>query len=145
MTNKEFKDELDRLLRPSGFRKKGNTWRSENNEIEKVIELQKSDYSNLYYLNYGYNFKNLHYHQVSMHIFKRFGYVDKLRNEESQDTLDLEKPIAMEKRITKLKNIVDDLLNEILNTNTPDDIKSQLATWITLNGVPIKVKEFLKL
>jgi hypothetical protein len=73
MTNKEFKDTLDKLLKPHGFKKKGNEWRIETTELYKTIDLQKSNFSNLYYLNYGYNFKDLDYDGTKHHIGTRLG------------------------------------------------------------------------
>ena len=101
MTNKEFKDTLDKLLKPHGFKKKGNEWTMDTTELYKAIDLQKSNFSNLYYLNYGYNFKDLDYDGTKHHIFNRLGSSDTVVNKIIHDTFDLEKSMD---DLTRVKN-----------------------------------------
>lgn len=146
MTNKEFKDTLDKLLKPHGFKKKGNEWTVETTELYKTIDLQKSNFSNLYYLNYGYNFKDLDYGGTKHHINNRLGSTDTQMNKVIQDTFDLEKSIEDSPRIKNLSDLINNiLLPEINSTNNKADIMNSLKTRPTLNDIPLKVKEYLKI
>lgn len=146
MTNQEFKTELDKLLKPFGFKKNGNKWTAESEELEKIIYLQKSDYSNSYYLNYGYNFKDLEYDGVSMHIWNRYGAFKRKQNERISKTLDLTNSMEKSIRIKNLEHFVKELLNtEINSTNSKSDIIQKLKSRKHLNDVFLPVKRHLNL
>ncbi len=137
MTNLELKKIVDDLLKPCGFRKKGNYWKLETEEIEKIIDLQKSNFSNLYYVNYGYNLKNLNYDEVRTHIFNGIA---------QNEVFDLENNINQKIRIEKIQKIFkDELIPNVNQINTESDIIELLKKQPNLNQVPIKVKEYLKL
>ncbi|AZQ59736.1 DUF4304 domain-containing protein [Maribacter sp. MJ134] len=146
MTNQEFKEELDRLLKPHGFKKKGNKWTAETEELEKVIYLQKSDYSNRYYLNYGYNFKDLDYKEVSMHIWNRLGSKKRKERKLIFDTLDLTNSMDKTVRNRNTEYFVNDLLLPVINSiNTKTDIVKHLESRSHLNNVFLPVKKHLNL
>jgi hypothetical protein len=146
MTNKEFKDWLDKLLKPHGFKKKGNEWRTETTELYKVIELQKSNFSNLYYLNYGYSFKDLDYHGLKLHIYNRLASADPNINKIIQDTFDLEKQVDSSTRLKHLTDLINNiLLTQINSTTNKADILESLKTRPTLNDIPLRVKEYLNI
>jgi len=137
MENKEFKNIINELLKPLGFKNKGNYWRLETDELEKVINLQKSNFSNLYYFNYGYNLKNLDYDVVMIHVFSRLS---------QSDAFDLENDLESTVRIKKLEEIINiELLPELKKINGESDLLDLLKGRQHLNDIPIKVKEYLKL
>jgi hypothetical protein len=146
MTNKEFKDTLDKLLKPHGFNKKGNEWTMDTTELHKAIDLQKSNFSNLYYLNYGYNFKDLDYDGIRYHIFNGLGSRDTVVNNMIQDTFDLENSMDDLTRIKNLSDLINNiLLPEVNSTNSKADIINSLKTRPTLNDIPLRVKEYLNI
>ena len=106
MTNNEFKDRIDELLKPLGFRKQGNYWRLETNEIEKIVNLQKSNFSNLYYVNYGFNLKKLDFDGVLMHIFNRLN---------QSNAFDLENNLDSSERRNKISKIIEEELIPNIN------------------------------
>lgn len=135
MTNYDFKNVLDRLLRPIGFKKKGNYWRFETEEVEKVIYLQKSNFSNLYYLNYGFNLKKLNYDGVMIHIGNRL---------HQSDAFDLENNIGIQDREKHLEQIINgDLIPTLERVNKENDILAFIDGRPTTNDIAIKVKEYL--
>jgi hypothetical protein len=137
MNNEEFKNIVNDLLKPLGFKKKGNYWKLETEEIEKIIDLQKSNFSNLYYLNYGYNLKNLNYDTVRKHIYNRLP---------QHSAFDLENnliPAIRNEEIQKIFN--NELIPEVSRINTESDIIELLKKRPHLNEIPLKVKEYLKL
>ena len=52
-TAKDIEALLSTLLKPAGFRKKGRNWRLETPETVIVVNLQRSRWSDTYYLNFG--------------------------------------------------------------------------------------------
>ncbi|MBS1544170.1 MAG: DUF4304 domain-containing protein [Bacteroidetes bacterium] len=146
MTNREFKDTLDKLLKPHGFKKKGNEWTMETTELYKTIDLQKSNFSNLYYLNYGYNLKDLDYDGTKYHINNRLGSKEINVHKIIQDTFDLEKSIDDLTRVKNLSDLINNILLPKVNSiNNKTDIVNSLKTRPTLNDVPLRVKEYLNL
>lgn len=146
MTNTEFKSELDRLLKPYGFKKKGNKWTSETEELEKIIELQKSNFSNSYYLNYGFNFKDLDYKEVTMHIWNRLGSSKRKENNLFIKTLDLESSLNSIERTQNLELFITTLLlPEINGINCKEDILMELKPRKHLNNVFLPIKRHLNL
>lgn len=135
MENNDFKKIIDSLLRPIGFKKKGNFWRMETDELEKVVYLQKSNFSNQYYINYGFNLKNLNFDIVLMHIGNRL---------HQSGAFDLENGIGFQEREKQLKQIIKEELIPILERiNKENDILAFIEARPTTNDIPIKVKEYL--
>jgi hypothetical protein len=133
----EFKNIINELLKPFGFKNKGNYWRLETDEIEKVINLQKSNFSNLYYFNYGYNLESLDCDEVMMHVFSRLP---------QSDAFDLENNIESSVRIKKIRDKIEiELIPELKRINSESDLLFLLKGRPHLNDIPIKVKEYLKL
>ena len=50
---------LDEIFFPLGFKRKGNNWVFNGDELSKIVNLQKSNYSNAFYINYGYIIKSI--------------------------------------------------------------------------------------
>ncbi len=146
MTTREFKDTLDNLLKPHGFKKKGNEWTVETAELLKSIDLQKSNFSHLYYLNYGYNFKDLVYDGTIHHVCNRLGAQDTHVNKRIQETFDLGNSIDDLTRTKHLSDIINHIiLPEINSTNTKADLVNSLKKRPTLNDIPARVKEYLNI
>ena len=146
MTNNEFKKVIDHLLKPLGFKKSGNKWTMETEELEKIVEIQKSNFSNSYYLNYGYNFKDLDYKEVSMHIGNRLGSLNQKENNLFIQTLDLESLLNPIERIKNLEHFIKVLLiPEIRKTNTKQDIIEELKSRNHLNNVFLTIKRHLNI
>lgn len=140
MERKELTNIIDEILKPLGFTKKGNYWRLEGEELFKIVNLQKSSYSNKYYINYGFDIKNLNYDSLSMHIFRGISTEDS----EDRDILDFEKDLNS--RIEKIKWLVTKVLLPNLNEiNSLSDLINDLKKQPHLNDIPIKIKEFLGL
>ena len=137
MDTKEITEHIDLLLKPIGFAKKGNFWRKETSEIEKIINLQKSNYSRLCYINFGYNLLELEYNKVTMHIYNRL---------EQIEAFDLENGMDSNKRIFEISETINKvLLPEMEKINNEKDLVNSLKNRIHLNDIPLKVKDYLKL
>lgn len=146
MEKKDIIKFLDELFKPFGFKKRGNTWKQESEVLEKIIKLQKSKYSDAYYLNYGFIIKGLDIGRLEMHIYNRLSSIDDMENEKIMTLLDLESDIPDEQRKVDLKVFVEDrLLSELSNTNTEDELINHLKKRPHLNDVPLVVKKHFNL
>ena len=45
---------LNEVFNNLGFKRKGNNWVVDSSELIKIVNLQKSNYGNLFYINYGF-------------------------------------------------------------------------------------------
>lgn len=146
MEKKELIKFLDEIFKPLEFNRKGNIWKNENEVFVKIINLQKSKYSNAYYLNYGFIIKDLDLNNLEMHIYNRLSAINDAENQKIIDLLDMENSIAEDKRKSDLKMFIDKyLLTEIQNTNTENDLVNALKKRPHLNDIPLVVKRHLQL
>jgi hypothetical protein len=133
MTNEDLKQKFNQHLQPLGYKKKGNKWSMRSERLTKTIELQKSGYSNLYYVNYGVNLNELDYEDVPFHVFLRH-----------ETTLDLETT-----NDEKLNGLADECLFQVTGKlsqlTSVEDVIDLTKSLPTLNILPLKVKEFLNL
>ena len=136
MTNEDFKNIINQLLAPLGYRRRANYWRLETEELEKVCYLQKSNVSNLYYFNYGFNLKNLDYDEFAYHIGSRLS---------QSEAFDLESDMSYSNRIEMLREIFSSELYPMSKLNTETDLSENVHKLSHLNAIPLKVKEYLKL
>jgi Domain of unknown function (DUF4304) len=60
MESIEFKKVVDNIFKEHKFSKKGNSYTKNEDEVFCVIGLQRSSYSNSYYINVGYVIKQIH-------------------------------------------------------------------------------------
>ena len=146
MDKKDLVSIIDKEFKPLGFKKVGNYWKLLGKELIKIIYLQRSSYSKLYYINYGFNFVNLEYNGVLTHVFHRLSSPDKKENELIQSLLDFENDIDFETRTIQLTDIVRDVLKvELGKINCENDVLKEIEEKpILLNMLPLKVKEYLK-
>jgi hypothetical protein len=121
MDTKVFKDLFNGVAKKYGFAKEHSGWFKDSDECIAILELQKSKYSNLYYLNiklfvqgiFGLNYvknKNL-LNSGQEAVFTR-------SPKAFDETFNLENEIINEERLYKLddlfKNHIDPLINESL-------------------------------
>ena len=67
---------LNDLFSGLGFKKKGNYWVHNGQEISRMIHLQKSQYGNSFYINYGFIVTLIPLDGLMMHVHKRLGSED---------------------------------------------------------------------
>lgn len=146
MEKKELANILSEVLVPIGFKKKGNYWVINGEEFTKMVNLQKSKFSNCFYINYGYLLKSIPLDNLMMHVFKRFGYLDKLENTRVQELLNLENNISNEDRVKELKKfLIEIIIANFQAINTEEDLLNELKNRPHLNDVPLVVKKHFNL
>lgn len=68
MEKNELASSLNEILVLIGVKKNGNYWGAVVMKLQKV-KLQKSQFSNSYYVNYGYILKAVPLNGLTMHVF----------------------------------------------------------------------------
>jgi len=146
MEKKDLVKYLDEIFSPMGFIKRGNTWKVHGAELEKIINLQKSKYSNSYYLNYGFIIHNLNLDRLEMHVFNRLSSLDDKENQRIMNLLDFENEISESERKKELVFFIEkNLLAELKNINTEYDLLDSLKKRTHLNDVPLVVKRYFEI
>jgi hypothetical protein len=143
---KELASILNEVLAPIGFKKKGDYWVTNGDEITKMVNLQKSQFSNSFYINYGYILKSIPLNGLMMHVFKGFGSIDKAEQQRITTLLDLGNNISNEDRTKELKKLLlEKLVLNIQEVNTEEDVLNELKKRPHLNDIPLVVKKHFSL
>jgi len=147
LEKKDLIEIVDNEFKPQGYKRKGSYWKLLGERITKIIQLQRSSYSKLYYVNYGFNFVHLNYDEVPMHIRRRLGSLDKTGQALITNLLDFENDLDTNTRRRKLADIIKNNLSvELGKINSEKDVLDELTREpILLNTLPLKVKEYLNL
>lgn len=117
MENRYFIESINAILLSYGFKKqRGNWWISGGEQVQEVIYLQKSLYSNLYYFIYGFNIKNLGNKPPKMNGVFDVICLSGISIDEWKDLqrmCDLETVIDDSLRIYRIKELLEKLLKDI--------------------------------
>lgn len=130
---------FDSILKPIGFKRKNNYWILDSKDFSKVINLQKSNWSHLYYINYGYNFKDLQIDDLAMHIYNRINSMD----ENGDNILNFDNNIL--DRIKKIELLILGTIKILNKYHSKNDLILDLKERPHLNEITLKVKEYLEL
>jgi hypothetical protein len=145
MEKKDLIKLLDEIFGPLGFKRKGNNWVLNRDQLSKLINLQKSNYSNAFYINYGYIIKGLEL-TTTTHVENRLGSIDKEEQKRITDLLDLEMGIPTDQRLTELKKLITDKIAvQMQSVSTESDLLSVLMKRPHINDVPLVVKRYFNL
>jgi hypothetical protein len=145
MKKKDIIKLLDEIFIPLGFKRKGNYWVSNSDVLCKMVNLQKSNYGNFFYINYGYIIKSIPLDE-RMHIYHRLAGTNKEEQKDISDLLDLDAVMGSGQRYEKLKNfILTKIVSRMRAINSEEDILSELKKRSHLNDVPLIVKKHFNL
>lgn len=145
MKKKDLIQLLDSIFTSLKFKRKGNNWVVNGDVISKIINLQKSNYGNFFYINYGFVIQGLELTTVT-HIGNRLASVDKNEQLRITDLLDLENNISDDVRLSELKTLITKkILYKMQSMNTEEDILNELKTRPNLNNIPLIVKKHFHL
>ena len=145
MDKKDLIKLLDEIFVPLGFKRKGNNWVLNGDELSKLINLQKSNYSNAFYINYGYIIKGLEL-TTTTHVENRLTSTNKEEQKRITDLLDLETEIPTDQRLAELKKfITDKIAVQMQSVNTEADLLNDLKKRPHLNNIPLVVKRHFNL
>ena len=114
MDNKEFKKQLGDIIKSYDFKSAFGSWYKESDECIVVIRLQKSNYSNCYYLNIETFIQGAfgRKHSANRYLMKELYYGDVSQQITGSPIFDLSKDVSMsdEERIKKLKTTFSDFV-----------------------------------
>lgn len=148
MEKKDLINILDTVFIPNGFKRKGNYWVFNSTEINKIINLQKSQFGNSYYINYGYVLNAIPLDNLSMHIFKGLGSSDESENSRIKELLNLDKEISKEAREKELQAILNhQIIEDFNNVNSEEEFVVYLKTLKPpySNTIPVIIKKYFDL
>ena len=137
---------LNEICSPLGFKRKGNYWLLNQMELTQIINLQKSIYGNLYYINYGFKINNLNTDNNMMHIWKRLVGANKKEVRELFNALDFSYEMNQQNRLSLLREAIRNKIFGIFQkVHTESDLVEYIKKRPTMNDIPIVVKEYLGL
>ena len=146
MKKKELVNILNQILSPIGFKKKGNYWLINGAVITKMINLQKSDYSDAFYINYGYILNSIPLGNLMMHVYNRMTSVDVEEKNRIEFLLNLETTISDEERTNAVKEMLQStLIAKVQAVNTEEDLLAELKKRPHLNDITLAVKQHFDL
>jgi hypothetical protein len=144
MSKKELVNILNEVFVPVGFSKKGDAWLQKGEELDKIICLQKSKYSNSYYINYGYILNSIPLDNLMAHVFKGFGSLNEQENLRINQLLDLDN--TNNNGIEELRQLVINKIATVIEkVNTEVELLSELKKQAHLNDIPLVVKRYFNL
>lgn len=145
MDKNNLVDLLDTLLKPYGFKRKGNNWILNGDEISKLVNLQKSYYGNVFYINYGYIIKDLDL-ATKPHVEMRLASVDREEQKRITDLLNLETEIQPNQRLEELAKILTNkVIAKLQSINSKKELLNELMQRSHLNDIPLVVKKYFNL
>ena len=137
---------LNEICSPLGFKRKGNYWLLNQMELTQIINLQKSIYGNLYYINYGFKINNLNTVNDMMYIWERLAGANKEEVRELFNILDFSYEMNLQDRLSLLREAIrNKILGIFLKVRTESDLVEYIKERPTMNDIPIVVKEYLGL
>lgn len=146
MEKEELANIITETLNSLGFKKKGNYWIKNRPEVNTMVNLQKSQHGNYFYINYGYIINSIPLDGLMMHIYKRVAATDIVENKRIQDLLNLESNISDSDRQKQLKEILNQyLVAPITCIETEEDILKELNEQQNLDMLPGIVKSHFNL
>lgn len=146
MKKQELVKFLDATLLHIGFKRKGNNWVINGEEINRIINLQKSQYSNSFYINYGYIINRLPLNGFVKHINNRLSSNDSIESSRIVELLDLDSEISASERFAELEELIrEQIVNEMISTANEQDILTVLKRMKNLYVVPPHVLEHFQL
>ncbi|WP_316798394.1 DUF4304 domain-containing protein [Pedobacter frigidisoli] len=145
MGKKDLIGVLNEVFIANGFNKKGNYWVLNEAQLAKMINLQKSQYGNQYYINYGYIIKTIPLNGM-MHIYNRVTSLNSDERSRILFLLDLDSNIGDVDRSQGLKDIlIQALVKKMESINTEDDLLNDLKKRQQLNDISLDVKRYFNL
>jgi hypothetical protein len=146
MDKKDLASLLNEVFGPLGFKRKGNYWVLNGYEITKMINLQKSQFGNRFYINYGYILRAIPLGNNVMHVFNGLGGSNKEEQERITSLLDIDTDVPFSHRREELKKLITDkIVLRIKQIDTTDDLLNELKRRPHLNDIPLVVKRYFDL
>jgi hypothetical protein len=129
---------LSEMLIPMGFKRKGNNWILKGDELTKTVNLQKSQFSRTYYVNYDYILNALP--SDPSYIGGRVGFSTPDENLKLDKLLDLDSDIPDKEKIDALRDIFQEqIVKGFQSINTEEDLSNKFR-----KKMPVLITQALK-
>jgi len=126
MEKKDLVKLLDDIFKPLGYTRKGNNWVINSEELVRVVNLQRSNFGQFFYLNYGFIVRKLPL-TTKTHVEHRLASADKEEQQKIRDLFDLETKIPSDLRLNELRSlIISKVVERLQSISTEDDLYSDL-------------------
>ncbi len=146
MNKKEFIQWFNELLLPLGYKRKGNVWELSGKELLKVIDLQKSMYSSLYYVNYGYIITKLELDGLLSHVNFRLHGKDRQEGDYIMELFDLDSGLDEHRRKEGVKEVLSGIIFQMEKINTESELLEYVIKKMpTKNAIPLCVIRYFDL
>jgi hypothetical protein len=146
MDKAKFIKVFDEIFKSNGFRKKGNNWFVEGTELKKLVNLQRSNFGNSYYLNFEFLINSLDSDDLWAHFYCCLTSTDKAERQRIDDLLNLDSSVDDEQRISELRfHLITDVISRFQKTNTEAELLSEFKKLPHLNTIPLSVKKHFNL
>ncbi|REA63130.1 hypothetical protein DSL64_05805 [Dyadobacter luteus] len=144
---KELIDLIHSELKPLGYKKKDRKWSIETEELVKGVDIQRSNFSKLYYINYGFIIKGLDLGDWYHHYSYRLSSITSEENQFVKTFLDFENQENTDVvRFTEIlrKNMIAELnsINTIMDLRghiLEDQRRSVMLTQATKKFLDIEI------
>ena len=131
---------------PCGFKRKGRHWILDSDSIVKMVNLQKSNFGNKFYVNYGYIIKALPLGNLKMHFYKRLGSKNISEGNRISQIFDLESEMPEDRRIAEINHLLlERLIREIKAIDSENDVRDELMRSSSASQIPVVVRNYFKL
>jgi hypothetical protein len=123
MDNKQFKAIFNQIASANGFLYKHSAWFKESNDCIVVLSLQKSNYSQLFYLNIKTYLKGVFGRRdtISKDLLKDVGDIFRRQPKEFEKLFDLESNLSIEERQEGLTAMFESFTNRYTNVMLSKD------------------------
>lgn len=131
MDTSTLRNTLNIILVEYGYKKHKQLWTRNTKDLILAVELQRSQYGNQYYINYGIIIKALKIECANnLHIYFRVHSDNVEENAEICKTLDLDNDMDDNNRVKLLNNIIQTrVLSFLINVNTENDVLKVIETY----------------
>lgn len=148
MKNDQFKREIGKILKNSGFLYEGGFWVKRLGEIDHVLTIDRSNYSNSFYLRFGIRVTALKGIDSSG--------IDVPHNVDlspgntglklSQQLFNLEFPMNPDKRMASISSLINQKVYPFFaNFNNENDVRNHLLQLSNYNMIPLYVRTYFGL
>ena len=136
---------INELLKPLGFKRKGNIWLLEQGGFSKFLKMQKSQYSNLFYLDYGFILNKIDVDDFTNRYSKGFETrIDVDGN--ILDLLDFENKLDEAFRVSSLKAIIcKDVIENFNNINSEEEILNDIVSLKNEKLIFKNIRQYFKI
>jgi hypothetical protein len=146
MNRNDLENVLNIMLSSKGYAKKRRTWTKAGEGIIKIVNLQKSNFGNTFYVNFGYVINEIPLNRLFMHVFNRISSQNPDETVLINALFDLESDMPDEIRREQLVQILNQqLINDFDCVDSFQKLKIQVQKHPCKDIIPLPIREYLEI